>query len=814
MDPGPELAAAHLDILRTAPLPTRESGTSAHRVARLSTPGLSRFIGRDGDLRRVQDMLTTARLVTLTGPGGAGKTRLATEAVAGQYGVRIVELAPLTAASELTSTLLASVDSSRMMVRGHVEDNPTATQRLLDAVSGRPLLLLLDNCEHLIDAVAALTETLLTHAAGLRVLATSREPLGIAGEWLHPVDPLAPDDAGALFTERARAVRPDFTCATAPEAVTEICRRLDGQPLAIELAAARLRMFSPTEIAARLDDRFRLLSAGARTAPDRHQTLRAVVAWSWDLLTEPERALVRRLAVFAGGATLDAAAEVCGAEEDTLAALVDKSLLQAVTQDDAPTRYRMLETIKAYAEERLDEAGESHESARRHGEYFLALAEEADRHLRAADQLHWMRRLRAESDNLTEALRYASSRGDAATTLRLTTALSWYWLVRGLFNEATGRLTTACALTETAPDEARATSLSLLAGTEFRLGNWVEGRLKIGEALTLIEQLPVPHPPLLRLVTPLAALFLDDDEKPMLELTGPDVEDAPESRWVRGFLLHVRAHLAEKAGDITTQRELVRAAHDEFGVVGDRFGRGMTLCSLGELEELAGRGSAAADAYAEAVALARELGNDDDLPEFLVLAARAAARRGDLVAARAQLGEAMRLTAERGTDAGRSSSLAAVEIARLAGDLPATEAALRTANAEFAGRRDHRAERAIGLACAHAAVALDAADAEAAGAAVGRAVEAIPADPDGPVIALIALIAEHAARLALVVDDPVRAAELLGVAITRRGALDRGNPDVMVTFAGVNQALGPARAEAAIQHGRALSSDAGLDLLR
>nr|WP_281172581.1 BTAD domain-containing putative transcriptional regulator [Pseudonocardia spinosispora] len=811
VDPGADLAAAHLDILRAAPPPARESGTSAHRVGCLSRPGLSRFVGRDGDLRRVQDMLTTARLVTLTGPGGAGKTRLATEAVAGRDGVRVVELAPLTAASELTSVLLASVDSSRMVLRGHVEDNPSTTQRLLDAVGGRPLLLVLDNCEHLIAAVAALTETLLTHAPRLRVLATSREPLGIAGEWLHPVDALAPDDAGALFAERARAVRPDFTPATAPEAVAEICRRLDGQPLAIELAAARLRMFSPAEIAARLDDRFRLLSAGSRTAPDRHQTLRAVVAWSWDLLTEPERVLARRLAVFAGGATLDAATDVCGAEENTLAALVDKSLVQAVTQDDAPTRYRMLETIKAYAAERLDEAGERHATAPRHGRYFLALAEEADQHLRTADQLRWMGRLRAESDNLTEALRDASSRGDAATTVRLTAALSWYWLVRGLFTEATGWLTTACALTGPAPDAARATSLSLLAGTEFRLGNWAEGRLKIGEARALIGQLPLPHPPLLRLVIPLAALLLDGDEKPILELTGPDVEDAVESRWVRGFLLHMRAHLAERAGDVTTQRELVRAAHDDFGAVGDRFGRGMTLCSLGELEELAGRGCAAADAYAEAVALARELGNDDDLPEFLLLAARAAARRGDLASARAQLDEATRLTADRATDVGRPSPLARIEIARLAGDLPGARTALRATDAEFAGRRDAgAAERAIGLACAHAAVALDTDDAETADAALRRAVEAISDDPDGPAIALIA---EHAARWALLRNDPVRAAELLGVAITRRGTLDRGNPDVMATFTAVTRALGHAGAEATIQRGRALSPQAGLGLL-
>ena len=248
---------------------------------------------------------------------------------------------------------------------------------------------MLDNCEHLVADVAELAEALLTACPRLRVLATSREPLGVPGEVLHPVDALAEADAVRLFADRAAAVRPGFAldAATRP-VVTEICRRLDGQPLPIELAAARLRTLSPQEIAARLDDRFRLLTTGVRTALPRHQTLRAVVDWSWDLLTDSERAVARRLGAFAGGATLAAAERVCGPEAwEALTSLVDKSLVVAVPQNDGPTRYRMLETIRAYAGEKLDAAGERAAAEAAHAAFVLDLVEEAEPHIRRREQL-------------------------------------------------------------------------------------------------------------------------------------------------------------------------------------------------------------------------------------------------------------------------------------------------------------------------------------------------------------------------------------------------------------------------------------------
>ncbi|GAA3349122.1 hypothetical protein GCM10020358_70110 [Amorphoplanes nipponensis] len=300
--------------------------------------------------------------------------------------------------------------------------------RLTDALAGRELLLVLDNCEHLIGAAADVADAVLRGAPGLRLLATSREPLGIAGEQLWPVEPLAlprPRAQAASFPavrlllDRAVAARPGFTLdprTTGP--VVRICRALDGMPLAIELAAARLRTLPVDVLAGRLADRFRLLTNGSRTALPRHQTLRAVVDWSWDLLDDDERALWRRFAVFHGGADVTAVEQVCGADVDLLGALVDKSLLVL-----AGDRYRMLETIREYGLERLAEAGETEQLRVAHARYLLALAGAAEPELRRGDQLSWLRRLAVEHDNLHAAVRAAVAAGDARTATALTARL-------------------------------------------------------------------------------------------------------------------------------------------------------------------------------------------------------------------------------------------------------------------------------------------------------------------------------------------------------------------------------------------------------
>ncbi|MEU8778652.1 BTAD domain-containing putative transcriptional regulator [Streptomyces sp. NPDC048606] len=426
---------------------------------------LTTFVGREEDIRAIGDDLARARLVTLLGPGGAGKTRLsqeAAEAHAGHAwpdGVWFVELAPVDDPEDVAEAALAALGARRTTLRGagaeelraltdRTGDDPL--DRLAEHCARRELLLLLDNCEHVIGAAAELAERLLTHCPGVQVLATSREPLGVPGEFLRPVEPLPPAPAHRLFADRAAAARPGYDPARDPAAVAEICRRLDGLPLAIELAAARLRLLTPRQIADRLDDRFRLLTGGARTLLPRQQTLRAVVDWSWDLLDAPERTVLRRLSVFAGGCDLTAAEDVCAdpAYEvaDILGSLVDKSLVVA---EPAPNgmRYRLLETVAEYAAERLAEIdGDRAATERRHLVHYRELARTGEPLLRSRAQRETAERLSTEYENLRTALRRAVAAGEAQEVLCLVHSLVWYWHMHDLRSESRHWSNAAAAL--------------------------------------------------------------------------------------------------------------------------------------------------------------------------------------------------------------------------------------------------------------------------------------------------------------------------------------------------------------------------------
>ncbi|MFI1201750.1 ATP-binding protein [Streptomyces sp. NPDC020883] len=467
-DPGPELRALHAELLRPdlARVPAGAAATAVPARPGNLRARLTSFVGREQDLAALRADLAAHRLVTLLGPGGAGKTRLSQEGAetaaaarpdAWPHGVWLAELAPVDDPRTVPEAVLTALGARETVVRAttaeglraatdHAVRDPHA--RLAEHCAGRRMLLVLDNCEHVVGAAAELAERLLTACPGVTVLATSREPLAVPGEVLRPVEPLPDPVALRLLADRGAAARPGFR-VDADEATTaacaEICRRLDGLPLAIELAAARLRLMTPRQLADRLDDRFRLLTSGSRTLLPRQQTLRAVVDWSWDLTDEPERAVLRRLSVFAGGCDLAAAEEVCAGGgvapyevAGLLGSLIDKSLVVADPDGaggDAGAagpqmRYRLLETVAEYAGERLDEAAERTDAEHRHLVCYRELARTTDPLLRGPGQRAAIDRLELEHDNLRTALRRSVAAGDEQEALCLVLSLQWFWSLR------------------------------------------------------------------------------------------------------------------------------------------------------------------------------------------------------------------------------------------------------------------------------------------------------------------------------------------------------------------------------------------------
>ncbi len=470
-------------------------------------PALTTFVGREQALTQVREAASTSRLVTLIGSGGTGKTRLAIEAASAltatfEDGVWLVELAPLADAA-LVSSAIAGALGAR--AEGDV---PPLT--LIEAVlRGKRALLLLDNCEHVIDEAAKISQALLRALPELHLIATSREALGVEGERLYRVPSLTmpgaeevrsaadvlASEAGALFVERARTVAPGFALtATNSAAVARVCRRLDGIPLAIELAVARLTALSVEEIARRVDDRFRLLTGGLRTALPRQRTLRALVDWSYDLLSPDEQTVLKTLAAFAGGFSLDAAEAVCAGDVskettvlDVVERLVSKSLLLAEQRQETETRYHLLETVRQYAGEKLVESGQADSARRLHFAYFLELAQSASVALHGPLALEWLDRLETEHDNLRAALDWSAD-ATAANYARLAGAMSTFWDIRGHFTEGWGRLDRALA-EHPARDQARLEALLGAGLLAYRLDHTQRSDDILTEAIALAQEL-------------------------------------------------------------------------------------------------------------------------------------------------------------------------------------------------------------------------------------------------------------------------------------------------------------------------------------
>lgn len=758
-DPSAELADAHVAILQSEPIATTPVPAQ-----------LTSFVGRDADLGRVAALLTQHRLVTLTGPGGTGKTRLAVEATRDRASVCFVEFA------NTDDVAQAVLDAFGLREQSRSRPTPPV-DRLVAALADRPLLLVFDNCEHVIDTAAQLAGQLLARLPLLRVLATSREPLGITGEALYPV-PRMPDSlASQLFLDRATAMRDENFD---PDQVQHICAALDGLPLAIELAAARVRSLGLDDIAARLDDRFGLLSKGSRTADARHRTLRAVVEWSWDLLDENEQALASRLTVFAGDARMADVEQVTGLPADLLTELADKSLVEVVGG-----RYRMLETIRAFCAEKLGEATDSirHE----HATHFLAFAIEATTHLLGVEQLQWLGRMEAEHDNLHAALRWAVAR-DTTLALRLVGAMSTYWWMRGRrFEGAQLCLDLALELGPGALTEDYA--LGIVNALSAKGPEPLREHLKVLQDWADNRSTPPSHPFVTAIVAPVVGPPKNDLAP---NIIGPDPWSAALEPLGRSFQEFF-------AGDVMIAQQSLTCALAQFEALGERWGAMQCLTELAVIVSWKGEHDRAIGMLDRAIGMVHELGSTDELTEMTIRRADVHLRTGDAAAARAgylraeDLGKRL---ATPGLLVGAHVGLAT--IARRAGDLAEAGRLCRLALDECGSGwfgpewARWQIEVALGwLSCAEGNLA-------DATAWLKQALSGSTRLGNGP---QCAAATEGMANVALLEGDPTQAGRLLGTATRLRGLAIAGDADVAAVSAEATRLIGPEAFGAAYRSG-------------
>ena len=617
---------------------------------------LTTFIGREREIAELRVLAVSTRLLTLTGAGGCGKTRLALELAANVLdrfpdGVWVVDLAALSEPGLVTQTVASTLD---------VREGPNRPlhDALLDYVRNRQMLLLLDNCEHLITPCAQLADVLLRAAVRLRILATSRERLGITGEtvWRVPslslpeplqavsVETLLQHDAVRLFVERACAVDPAFVLTPAAALlVAQVCHRLDGIPLAIELAAARMNVLSIEQLDSRLNDRFRLLTGGSRTAVARQRTLKAAVDWSYDLLSDSERRLLRRLSVFAGGWTLEAAEDVSsgdGGEReevlDVLSRLVDKSLVNADGDRRESRRYRFLETVRQYGRERLLQSGEAERVRDHHLAFFHELVQRAEPELTKAEQVSWLNRLHREHDNLRTALErclVAPERSEQA--LELAAALFWFWLKRGYVGEGQEYLERALSASARTPSALRAKALMSLGSLTFFRGDFVRARVLLKESVTLGRAAGDLSGVGFSLgMMAVAALELGDNAEGVRVATeGQAAGRASATSWVQAPSLSCLAYVAMDEGDFDRAGQLHEEALELLRQRGEKWGMGIVLFDLALLRVVQQRHAQARALCAEGITLYEEFGDRRGIAWSLGILSGAEAADGDALRA-------------------------------------------------------------------------------------------------------------------------------------------------------------------------------------
>ncbi|GAB4582084.1 MAG: tetratricopeptide repeat protein [Anaerolineales bacterium] len=640
---------------------------------------LTSFVGRTREIFEGVQLSSEYRLVTLTGAGGCGKTRLAlriAEDVLPAYpdGVWFVEFAPLGVPALIPQTIATVVGVQEM------RDRPVAMV-LREFLRPRRLLLILDNCEHLVADIAVLVETLLLTCPGLHILATSRETLNIAGEitfrvpplrlpslgWVHSLERVAEAEAVKLFVERARAGLPSFTLTEEnAAAVAQICARLDGIPLAIELAAARVRLMQVEQIAARLDDRFALLTTGPRSFPERHRTLQALMDWSYSLLEQPEQALLNRLSVFAGSFTLEAAEAISGEPEtvDLLARLVDKSLVIAENLAGG-MRYRLLETVRQYAQVRLHEVGAEKNTREWHARFYLALAEQAEPKILSSERVRTIQQVDREYDDVRCALDWVRTFGDAQLALRLVNALIWFWHFRGYISEGRTLIEGMIQAYEGQIEDHRAKMALGKALWGAGIFAWIQGEFAnahkwfTASVAVLRDSASLGEPEnwrnLAHALSNLGLVLLDEgDLSQAHSLTEEAVGLARQwgTPWDLALLLYNFGEVTYAQGNEASARPLLMESQRLFRQLGDPWGMSIPSFLFGLIAGDKGDYADALVHFNEALQLQRAEGDLWGSVEAMLLSGQAAHQMGDFHQAAARYEESLRLNAERVGDIG------------------------------------------------------------------------------------------------------------------------------------------------------------------